>query len=57
MLEKFKSRKIENLVVLLILLIITVILMNSILKDEPKESSENKLARKYFSQRSEFYAD
>ena len=49
MLEKFKSRKTENLIVLLILLIITVMLMNTILKDEPKETSENKFARKHFS--------
>lgn len=44
MLEKFKNRKTENLILLLILLVITVLLMNNILKDEPKESSENKIA-------------
>ena len=43
MLEKFKNRKIENLILLLILLVITVLLMNNILKDEPEEKSENKV--------------
>ena len=49
MLEKFKSRKLQNLVLLLILLIITVILMNIILKEDEKEEAENKLKRKHFS--------
>lgn len=47
-LEKFKNRKMENIIILLALLIITVILMNNILKDEDKENYENKIARKYF---------
>lgn len=47
-LEKFKNRKMENIIILLALLIITVILMNNILKEEDKENYENKIARKYF---------
>ena len=49
MLEKFKNRKLENLVLLLILLVITILLMNNILKEDKKEGSENKIARKYVS--------
>ncbi len=43
MLEKFKNRKLENLILLLILLVITILLMNNILKDNYKEDYENKL--------------
>lgn len=49
MLEKFKNRKLENLILLLILLVITVLLMNNILKEDKKDVSENKIARKHFS--------
>lgn len=44
MLEKFKDRKTENLVLFVILMIITVLLMNQILKKEPQKEDENKLS-------------
>ena len=56
MLEKLKNRKFGNLILLLLLLVITILLMNNILKEDGKEKTENKIARKYFGKRSLFHS-
>ena len=38
---KDKNRKIENLVVFLSILVITLIIINNIIKEEPKKSAPN----------------
>lgn len=51
-LDKFKDRKFENVIILIVLLIITLILMNNILKEDVKDENSNKIARKYTCKRS-----